>query len=128
MCVFAWVVWVVGGHFYWVEEKLKADPPYSPLPLFLVPPYPLCSPGPFMRHPPSTPVVCSILDIERIGVPPPPKVDAYLKARVDKMYAQLAVSAAWLGWAGRGWAGLGWAGYTCNLASCSPCHCLVQSM
>lgn len=25
-------------------------------------------------------------------MPPPPKMDAYLKARVDKMYAQLAVS------------------------------------
>ncbi|KAL4428605.1 hypothetical protein ABPG77_008917 [Micractinium sp. CCAP 211/92] len=46
-----------------VEEKLKTDPPYSPL---------------------------SILDIEQSGVPPPPKMDAYLKARVDKMYAQLA--------------------------------------
>lgn len=46
-----------------VEEKLKTDPPYSPL---------------------------SILDIEQTGVPPPPKMDAYLKARVDKMYAQLA--------------------------------------
>lgn len=34
----------------------------------------------------------SILDIEQTGVPPPPKMDAYLKARVDKMYAQLAVS------------------------------------
>ncbi|KAL4434358.1 hypothetical protein ABPG75_000799 [Micractinium tetrahymenae] len=45
-----------------VEEKLRTDPPYSPL---------------------------SILDIEQTGVPPLPKMDAYLKARVDKMYAQL---------------------------------------
>ena len=34
----------------------------------------------------------SPLDIERSGVPPPPKLDSYLKARVDKMYAQLSVS------------------------------------
>lgn len=42
--------------------------------------------------PPLPPACCSILDIEQSGVPPPPKMDAYLKARVDKMYAQLAVS------------------------------------
>ena len=34
----------------------------------------------------------SPLDIERSGVPPPPKLDSYLNARVDKMYAQLSVS------------------------------------
>ncbi|EFN51673.1 hypothetical protein CHLNCDRAFT_139903 [Chlorella variabilis] len=45
-----------------VEDKLKTDPPYSPL---------------------------SPLDIEAAGVPPPPKVDAYLKSRVDKFYAQM---------------------------------------
>ncbi len=39
-------------------------------------------------HPP----VCSIFDIEQTGVPPPPKMDAYLKSRVAKFYAQLGVS------------------------------------
>lgn len=34
---------------------------------------------------------CSIFDIEQTGVPPPPKMDAYLKSRVAKFYAQLAV-------------------------------------
>ena len=39
-----------------------------------------------------SPSARSIADIERTGVPRPPKLDAYLKSRVDKMYAQLAVS------------------------------------
>ncbi len=52
-----------------------------------------CCPLPSLpSHPPSARLRCSILDIEQSGVPPPPKMDAYLKARVDKMYAQLAVS------------------------------------
>lgn len=47
-----------------VEDKLQIDPPYTPL----------------------TPE-----DIQRCPVPPPPKMDDYLKARLDKFYAQLAV-------------------------------------
>lgn len=47
-----------------VEEKLKTDPPYSPL---------------------------SPLDIEQSPVPPLPNEDDYLKARLDTFYAQLAV-------------------------------------
>ncbi|PRW59174.1 calcium homeostasis endoplasmic reticulum isoform A [Chlorella sorokiniana] len=46
-----------------VEESLKTDKPYSPL---------------------------SIFDIEQTGVPPAPKMDAYLKSRVAKFQAQLA--------------------------------------
>lgn len=49
---------------YLVEDKLKTDPPYSPL---------------------------SPLDIEKCPVPPPPNEDEYLKARLDKFYAELAV-------------------------------------
>ncbi len=48
-----------------VEESLKVDPPYSPL---------------------------TIRAVSEAGVPPPPQVDAYLSARLDKFYAQIAVS------------------------------------
>lgn len=43
-----------------------------------------------------TPGPRSILEIERTGVPPPPEMDAYLKSRVDKFYAQLAVGCCFL--------------------------------
>ena len=46
-----------------VEDSLRSEAAYSPL---------------------------SPLDIEKSEVPPPPKMDPYLKARVDKFYAQLA--------------------------------------
>ncbi|KAL6770520.1 hypothetical protein ACKKBF_B31580 [Auxenochlorella protothecoides x Auxenochlorella symbiontica] len=46
-----------------VEESLKVDPPYSPL---------------------------TIRAVSEAGVPPPPQVDAYLSARLDKFYAQIA--------------------------------------
>lgn len=48
-----------------VEESLKVDPPYSPL---------------------------TIRAVSEAGVPPPPQVDVYLSARLDKFYAQIAVS------------------------------------
>ncbi|KFM26142.1 Transmembrane protein 115 [Auxenochlorella protothecoides] len=46
-----------------VEESLKVDPPYSPL---------------------------TIRAVSEAGVPPPPQVDVYLSARLDKFYAQIA--------------------------------------
>ncbi|GAB4816637.1 hypothetical protein N2152v2_003683 [Parachlorella kessleri] len=61
-----------------VEELSKTDAPYSPL---------------------------SPLDIEKTGVPATPNLDAYLKSRVDKFYAQLQARGAR---EGRGcWRGLG---------------------
>lgn len=46
----------------------------------------------------------SILDIERSGVPPAPEMDAYLKSRLDRLAAQLAVRGAGNG-QGMRWAG-----------------------
>lgn len=61
-----------------------------------VPPVNCCHGIPLQRSlqpclPCNRPPSCSILDIEGSGVPPAPKLDAYLKSRVDKFYAQLAV-------------------------------------
>ena len=47
-----------------VSEKLKTDPPYSPL---------------------------SPLDIEKAGLPPTSEPDSYLQSRLDRFYAELQV-------------------------------------
>jgi hypothetical protein len=53
------------------------------------------TPSPPLRPPPPPKQQQpSPLDIEAAGVPPPPKVDPYLKSRLDKFYAQLEVGAA----------------------------------
>jgi len=46
------------------QEQLKTDPPYSPL---------------------------SPLEVEALGAPPPQEPDAYLRARIDRFYAELQV-------------------------------------
>lgn len=48
-----------------VAEKLKTDPPYSPL---------------------------SPLDIDQAGLPPTLEPDSYLKSRIDRFFAELQVS------------------------------------
>lgn len=53
-----------------VEEAMKIDPPYTPI---------------------------RIEAIEEAGVPSPPEMDAYLKARLDKFYAQVAVGGLFVG-------------------------------
>ena len=50
-----------------VAEKLKTDPPYSPL---------------------------SPLDIDRAGLPPTLEPDSYLKSRIDRFFAELQASHA----------------------------------
>ena len=50
-----------------VAEKLKTDPPYSPL---------------------------SPLDIDRAGLPPSSEPDSYLKSRIDRFYAELQVGSS----------------------------------
>lgn len=47
-----------------VAEKLKTDPPYSPL---------------------------SPLDIDQAGLPPTLEPDSYLKSRIDRFFAELQV-------------------------------------
>ena len=48
-----------------VAEKLKTDPPYSPL---------------------------SPLDLDRAGLPPTQEPDSYLKSRIDRFFAELQAS------------------------------------
>jgi len=50
-----------------VAEKLKTDPPYSPL---------------------------SPLDIDQAGLPSTSEPDSYLQSRIDRFYAELQVTAA----------------------------------